>query len=911
MRPEGWQQLDQLFHAALEREPDERAAFLHSACAGDQSLHKQVEELLIAHAEAGSFIEHAALEVEARSVAKQETELAAGQSIGHYRIISQLGAGGMGEVYLAADTTLGRKVALKLLPVETSHNLDRVRRFQQEAHAASALNHPNIITIHEIAHIDNRYLMATEFIEGETLRERICGIRSDTAEDGSDKSGTGLALREVLNIAIQTAEALAAAHEAGIVHRDIKPENIMVRRRDGYIKVLDFGLAKLSEPPAVAGGHNVDTEAVTRAQVKTSAGIVMGTVSYMSPEQTRGENVDARTDLWSLGAVLYELVAGRAPFDRPTPSEIIAAILEHDPPPLDGEIPSELEGVIRKALTKDREHRYKTAKDLLNDLRPLQRDIETGEQLEFSMASEPDEPSATGGTHKALTTAISTENRPLWVVGRRTLGIGVLTAAIAVLVVAAIIYRSYSPTRANAIDSIAVLPLENTSGDKDTEYLSDGISESLINSLSHLPQLTVKPRTLSFLYKGQRIDPRQVGRDLGVGAILTGRLVKRDDKLDIQIEIVETSKASQVWGRQYERQFSASAITKQEIASDVAEWLRPGLDRDDLKRGDTVDSEAYDHYLRGRQFQIKGTEDGWKKAISEYQQATAKDGNYALAWAALSQSYALFELNISVPSSETMPNARAAVEHALRLDDSLAETHTSLAIIEWFSWNFSAAEREFKRAIELNANSPTAHHFYGWYLGWVLGRFDEAMAELRRARQLDPLSAPYATRVAQVHNAKGELEEAIKALQRVLDLNPDYVDAHRTLATAYRKQGRYEAAIVEFEKAVNLSGGGNRFLADLGVCYALAGNIERARAVLKKLKEQYDRREGLGRHIASVYAALGEKDQAFAWLEKDFQSHSGSLSIIAHGPASDILRATLSRDPRWNDLLRRIGLPQG
>ena len=907
--------MDQIFHAAVERPPSERAAFLDEACAGDQSLHKQIEELLAAHDEAGSFIEQPAIAVEARSVAKQETGLAVGQSIGHYRIISQIGAGGMGEVYLAEDMTLGRKVALKLLPADFTQDKDRLRRFQQEAHATSALNHPNIITIYEISYVDDRYLIATEFIDGETLRERIRDARLQTAEGEGDKSLKALPLREVLNIAIQTADALAAAHEAGIVHRDIKPENIMVRRRDGYIKVLDFGLAKLSEPPALAGGYNVDTEAITRAQIKTSASLVMGTVTYMSPEQTRGEPVDARTDIWSLGVVLYELVSGRGPFDRPTSSEVIAAILDHDPPPLAdyvGEIPSELERIISKALTKDREQRYQTAKDLLTDLRHLQRDVESGGSLAVSTIPESGERQARGTSHKAFTTAISAAEIPRRITRqRRNLVLaGVLTVVVVVLI-AAVIYRLYLPARATTFDSVAVLPLVNASNNPDTAYLSDGLTESLINSLSQLQQLRVTPRTTVFRYKGKEIDPQQVGRELGVGAILTGRLIQNGDKLDIQVELVDTTKVSQVWGRQYQRQFPDLAIVKQEIASDVADWLRPDLSSDDekrLKRGDTIDSEAYNCYLRGRQFLSKGTEDAWKKAISEFQQATARDPNYALAWAGLAQSYALFELIIAVPSSETMPNARAAVEHALRLDDSLAETHTSLAIIEWLSWNFSQAEREFKRAIELNANSSMAHHFWGFYLFTVRGRFDEALAAVRRAQQLDPLSAPIANRVTQIHIARGELEEAIREEQKVLELNPNNVTAHRMLGLIYRKQRRYVEALSELEKAVNLTGGGNLFLADLGVCYALAGNVEGARAVLKKLEEQYNRREALGQHIADVYAALGEKEQAFAWLEKDFQSHSSLLSIIAHAPRSDVLRAALGNDPRWKDLLRRIGL---
>ena len=381
MKPERWQQLDSLFHSALERAPEERAAFLDGACAGNESLRQQVEALLAANEEAGSFIERPAFEVEARSVANDQNELAVGQSIGHYKIISTLGVGGMGEVYLAEDSSLGRRIALKLLPADFTRDTDRVRRFQQEARAASALNHPNIVTIHEIGVIDNRHFIATEFIDGETLRQHVSGSLSHTTSDGDRTSGKHLKLSEVLNIGIQAADALAAAHEAGIVHRDIKPENIMVRRRDSYVKVLDFGLAKLTEGKVVA----LDTEAPTRTQVKTSAGVVMGTASYMSPEQARGEQVDARTDIWSLGVVLYELVAGCGPFERSTPSEVIALILEREPPPLARyarEVPPELERIVNKALTKDRDERYQTAKDLLIDLRRLRQQLEVKAEVE-------------------------------------------------------------------------------------------------------------------------------------------------------------------------------------------------------------------------------------------------------------------------------------------------------------------------------------------------------------------------------------------------------------------------------------------------------------------------------------------------------------------------------------------------
>ena len=909
MKPESWQQLDRLFHSALAHQPSERAAFLDEACGGDDSLHKQVEALLAAHVEAGSFIERPAIEVAARFVASDQNELAAGQQMGHYQIVSQLGVGGMGEVYLAEDTTLGRKVALKLLPVDFTRDIDRVRRFQQEARAVSALNHPNIVTIHEVGQVDHRQFIATEFIDGETLRRRISGDRSRTTRDGEGKFGTTLTLHEILNIAIQTADALAAAHESCIVHRDIKPENIMVRRRDGYVKVLDFGLAKLTE----SIGITVDTEAPTKAQVKTSAGLVMGTVNYMSPEQTRGEQVDLRTDLWSLGVVLYEMIAGCTPFERPTPSEVIASILEREPPPLtryERVIPSELERIISKALTKDRERRYQTAKDLLVDLQDLQQRLKIHAEMD-RYASPASAQAGAERTNRQQTTRPASSENYLFDKITRHRRVVILVAATLVLAIAALIYFFSLPTNLKAIDSIAVLPLVNN--DPETEYLSDGITESLINSLSRFPQLRVAARTTAFHYKGKEIDPLQVGRELGVRAILTGKLIQRGAKMFLQVELVETSKGSQVWGEQYDRQMTDLLTVRQELAREIPEKLRLRLTSDDekrLRKGDAGNTEAYHFYLLGQHFWNSRTTPNLKKAIEQFQHAIDKDPDYALAYVGLAESYRSLERYGGIPSSETLPKARAAIGRALQIDDSLAEAHASLGIIEQYSWNFVEAEREYKRAIELNPSYAMAHLSYSFYFR-VMGRVDESMAEARQAQQLDPLSPLINIYLAQQHMNNGEVDAAIEAATKTLELDPAFAETHRTLGVIYRRKGQYSEAITAFEKALELSGRQSFVLADLGLCYVVAGKKAKAQAILQELEEKHDKHEALGQNLADVYAALGERDQAFAWLEKDFQARSGFLPNIANGGERlDIMREKLSSDPRWNDLLRRIGLPQ-
>jgi serine/threonine-protein kinase len=899
MKSERWQQLDQLFHSAMEREPSARAAFLDEACGGDDSLHAKVESLLAAHEEAGSFIEKPALDVEAWSVAEDQNQLSVGQTIGHYRIVSLLGAGGMGEVYLAEDTALGRKVALKLLPIDFTRDLDRVRRFQQEAHAASALNHPNIVTVYEIAHIDDRHLIATEFIDGETLRERIRGGHSE-------KSRTSLPIGEVLNIGIQVADALAAANEAGIVHRDIKPENIMVRRRDGYTKVLDFGLAKLTP----VGVGEVDREAATRPQVKTSAGLVMGTVTYMSPEQTRGEKVDQRTDLWSLGAVLYELVAGRAPFDRPTPSEVIAAILDHDPPPLTdsvGEIPSDLDRIISKALAKERARRYQTANELLLDLRHLQQCLEVEKAVESSSSS-----------HARLTKSTETRHQTIFNAGSRLRSmidqkqVLIIVLVALVLLAAAIFYRSYFTTSRPIIDSIAVLPFLNVSGDQNTEYLSEGIPDALINSLTELQQLRVI-RATAVRYKSKEVDPQTIGNDLKVRAVLTGRVRQMEDTLNIQVDLLDATTGAQVWGREYEGKVSDVLSVKQAIAREVTEKLRlrlSGEQQEQLTKRDTSNSQAYQFYLRGRHFWNKRTADELRKAIGEFQHAIDLDPNYALAYTGLADSYVALEAFADRPASETLPKAKAAVERALQLDDSLADAHVSRGLIQQFSWNFGDAEREYKRAVELNSNCATAYFYHAFFLNVIKGDFNEAMAQIRTAQRLDPLSPRISTEISHIRISQGELDAAQEAAKDVIELDPNFAVAHRVLGAVYLRQRRYNEAIAEFKKAVELSGRASWYLAGLGECYAMAGDSVGARAVLTELEEKYDRREAPGQPIAIVYAALGDKDQPFVWLEKDFQARSSLLPTIAYAFWNDTLRDRLSGDPRWNDLLRRIGVAQ-
>jgi serine/threonine-protein kinase len=838
--------------------------------------------------------------------------LEAGRKLGRYEIRSKIGAGGMGDVYLAQDTELERAAALKILPADVADDQQRMRRFTQEAKTASALNHPNILTIFEIGLADATHYIATEFIDGETLRQRMQGPR--------------MKFSELLNIVIQIADALAAAHEAGVIHRDIKPENIMLRRRDGYVKVLDFGLAKLIEQqPAI-----VDTEAATKQLFKTEEGVVLGTVIYMSPEQARGHEADARTDIWSLGVVMYEMAAGCLPFEGATKSEILASILnEKEPPPLARyarEVPAELERIVEKTLRKDRGERYQTAKDMLLDLRRLKHKQEVDAEIERTVPPElrgvVGEAKPSGGP-EAVAKSQASSAQPTPVESARTTasvgyliteikrhkrGLAIALAAITLLSVAGIAYYFYFARSGSgaAIDSIAVLPLVNTSGDPNTEYLSDGISEALINSLTELQQLRVIARTTTFRYKGKEVDPQAVGRELNVRAVLMGRVRQVGDTLNIQVDLVDATTGAQLWGQEYERKVSDVLAVKQTIAREVTEKLRlrlSGEEQQRLVKRDTTNAEAYQFYLRGRYYWNKRTADSLKKAIEQFQQAIDRDPNFALAYAGLADCYLVLEIYAGVPSSESLPKARAAADRALQLDDSLAEAHTASAAIHSQMWRWAESDAEHKRAISLNPNYPTAHHWFGQSFS-VKRQFDDALREIKRAQELDPLSATINADLATAYLHINDLNSAIEQGKKNVELNPSNAVSHRALGLAYLKQQRYKEATAELQNAVELSGRASRFLGDLGYCYAVTGNRAEALRILKELEEKYARREAAGQYLAGVHAGLGNKDQAFAWLERDFERRSGRLSTITYSENFDDLRS----DPRYADLVRRMGL---
>jgi serine/threonine-protein kinase len=899
MKPELWQQINRLYHSALEREPNQRTAFLDQACAGDESLRREVEGLIVANDQAGSFIESPAYAVAAEMLMNGQDRSLVGASISQYRIIELLGRGGMGEVYLAQDTKLGRDIALKVLPANFTKDEGRVRRFQREARAVSTLNHPNIITIHEIGEVQGKHFLATEYIEGETLRQYI--------------SGREMKLPQLLNLAVQAADALASAHEAGITHRDIKPENIMVRRRDGYVKVLDFGLAKLTEQQSAA----VDPEGPTKTLLKTEPGVVMGTALYMSPEQGRGLAVDARTDIWSLGVVLYEMVAGRLPFDGSSTSEILASVLgEKDPPPLaryTRGVPAELERIVTKALHKDREDRYQVMKDLALDLKSLKRRLEFEADMERSAAPERGAAATApaGGAQPPAQTAHNPAASPTssseYVVGeikRHKLGVIAAVAALVMAIAAYAYFFYFSGSGKAPINSVAVLPFVNVSSDQDTEYLSDGISGSLINSLSQLPQLKVIARSSSFKYKGQEVDPQEVARVLGVQALVTGRVVQRAGMLLISVELVDARDKTQMWGEQYNRRAEDLLQVQSEISREIAERLRLRLttgEQQQLVKSVIVNPQAYELFLKGRFRWNNGGTENAKRAVEYFQQAIAVDPAYAPAYAELSRSYSDLVTGSILDPKEFTPKAEAAARKALELDESLAEAHLASGGIKLYAWDWAGAEREFKRAIELNPNLAAAHAFYSFYLGLV-GRPDQANAEIKRARELDPLSPQVNAWVGVQLLLARQYDQAIEALKRSLELDQNNPNATRVLGDVYGAKGMYAEAIATYQQVIKLGGNTPGTQIYLGAAYAKSGEREPAQAILKRLETKTEYVSP--GELAVLYVALGERDQAFASLERAYVVHDSQLQSLGVDPFFDPLRS----DPRFKDLLRRVGL---
>jgi eukaryotic-like serine/threonine-protein kinase len=866
MNRERWLQVDRISASALGRSPDERAAFLDEECNGDAEMRREVESL-IAHGQAGSFMERPAAEEAALLFAKATVDPLPGQTIGQYKILRRLGAGGMGEIYIARDARLDRSVALKLLLTRFAADEERVGRFRQEALAASALNHPNILTVYEIGEWENRDFIAAEYIEGVTLRKRM--------------RGRGLSLVAAVDIALQIASAMAAAHDAGIVHRDIKPENIMLRP-DGLVKVLDFGIAKYAEP---TGARDVKGE-----WIKTATGVVIGTIDYMSPEQARGDKVDARTDIWSLGVILYEIIARRVPFPGRTSMDRIAAILEREPEPL-GKlrhgVPEDFGRIINRALVKDRDGRYARASDLVDDLRRFR---------------------ATLGENRSFRFVLPEPMRWLFF-SRKQMSVALAALLAVSAAVAAGLYHFRPMAGGEAIDSIAVLPLVNAGGSADTEYLSDGITDSLIDNLSQLPSLKVMSRSSVFRYKGQEVDAKTVGNTLRVQAVLTGRVVQRGDNLSLNMELVDARDSRHLWGQEYNRKMTDLVSLQSQIARDVSRKLRARLSSADeqlLAKTHTENSEANQFYLKGRYHLLKHTRSEIQTGASHFQQAIDVDPSYALAYAGLADAYRALALPGEMPTTEALPQAKAAAQKALEIDDALAEAHAILGyIIFWYDWKWDEAEIQFKRALELDPNSADAHHNYADLLSYT-GRHTEALTEIKRARELDPLNLRTSAVEGSTLINAGRADEALARLQQTLVLDPNFWFAHMFASSAYIEKGMFAEAVAEARKARKLSEISTRPTAFLGYALAKSGRRAEAWAELDGLLKLSKKRYVSSYNIAMVYNGLGKRDETLEWLERSYRERELRMVFLKGEPKWKNLRD----DSRFRDLIRRIGLPQ-
>jgi len=792
------------------------------------------------------------------------------ENISHFRVIEKLGAGGMGVVYKAVDLRLDRPVALKFLPDNMLQDSQALERFRREARAASALNHPGICTIYDIGEQHGRGFIAMEFIDGETLRTHI--------------HGKPLPLAEILKLGIQIAEALDAAHAEGIIHRDIKPANIFVTKR-GQAKVLDFGLAKLVPKGVAIADKNFGGEVPDSSSI---VGIISGTPSYMSPEQVRGDNLDARTDIFSLGLLLYEMATGRQAFSGDTGGKIIEAVLTRSPVParsINPDIPPRLEEIMNKALHKDRDQRYQHAADIRTDLQQLERDTDPVTVSGWRAAKEDTESVLVSTTSHLHSTGKQSARNSTSQTG------------------------ALRPQRVSKIiDSLAVLPFENASRDPENEYLSDGIAGSLINILATVPKLRVIAQSTVFRYKGRRVDPQDVGRELNVRAVLTGRIMQSGGSLRIGTELVDVATGSQLWGAQYDRKPGDIFAIQDEISNEMSGKLRLKLTRAEKKRltkHQTDDAEAYRLYLKGRHHWNRWTEDGFYKAIEYFQQAVEKDPAYALAYTGLADSYVLLGWNSYLPPKDAFPKGKMAAMRALRLDPVLGEAHTPLAAVLWLhDWQWQEAQKEFERSLALNPAHPTASHWYAECL-MTMGRHVEAIARIKNSQELDPLSLIISVAIGRDFYMARRYDDALEQLRRTVELDPNYPMTYWVLGLLLRKMGRYELAIAEGEKGVKLSGGSPLMNAALAQTFATAGRRNEAIQILDELTNLTKQKYVAPYFFAGIHTGLGEDDLAIEYLEQSYEEHSHWLIYLHLDPSMDSLRS----NPRFQDLSRRVGLP--
>ncbi|MFZ3217072.1 MAG: protein kinase [Candidatus Acidiferrales bacterium] len=795
------------------------------------------------------------------------------QTVSHYRIVEKVGAGGMGVVYRAHDDRLGRDVALKFLPAELNDDKNARALLIREARTASALNHPNICTIYDVGEADGRSYIVMEFVNGRSLAEQIPegGLPTDT----------------VIRYGEQIADAMAHAHEHGVIHRDLKTPNVMVMP-GGRVKVLDFGLAKHMTP----GEISLKTQSISTL---TSEGAIVGTMHYMAPELFRGDSADARSDLWALGVVLYEMANGKRPFRGRTSYELSSMILHDSPPPLRENVPLGLRSVIEHCLAKDPAQRYQHAGEIRAALEALRTNssVIPASAIQPSAILPPPEITRPARMRRAVLASL---------------------AALAVLLIAALAWklvevkwRGAPAVGAASIQSLAVLPLENLTGDPKQDYFADGMCDALITDLSQVKKLRVISRTSVMQYKDKHESPAQIAEELGVDALVEGSVLRSGDRVRISAELVQPQTGQNLWARSYERTVTDILSLQSEVARDIVTQIQIQLtqpEQERLAKARTVVPAAYDAYLQGNYYASKRTGEAVTQAIGYYRQAIQLDPTYAPSYAGLAGALTLAADYKDVPSSQVLPEAEAAAVKALQLDDTLASAHAVLGFIRFYRLEWPGVLDEFERAIQLNPGEANSHHWYALALADA-GRSDEAISEMKLAQELDPRSLIINANLSWVLYLAGKDDEAVAQAQKTIAMDPSFAVAHGYLGQAYLQKREYAKALQELQQALTHSGNETSFRAELGNAYAVAGKKPEALAILHDLLQMSARQYVSPYNIALVYTGLEEKDQAFQWLDKAYEERSVRLTNFAVHPRFVVLRS----DPRFAALVKRIGLP--
>jgi serine/threonine protein kinase/TolB-like protein/Flp pilus assembly protein TadD len=839
-------------------EPARRTAFLAAECAGDEGLRREVESLLQCDARAAEFLERPAPQAAERPPAGEPAPVECGEQLGPYRILAPLGAGGMGEVYSATDTRLGRRVAVKLVPRQFSQNPEALERFQREARAASALNHPNICTLYDIGQHQGQPFLVMELLEGQTLKERI-------AEAALSES-------ELLDIASQVAGALAAAHAKGVVHRDIKPANLFLCD-GGPAKILDFGLAKLVSEPSQAMQTTGEPAAEAPAEATvTRPGTCIGTAPYMSPEQIRGEPTDARSDLFSLGATLYQAATGAAPFQGGARAEVVQAVLSElpvAPRRLRAELSRELERILLKALEKEPARRYQSALELQADLERCRRAREAFRKRRW--------------TRRIAASAL--------------VGLGAVAAS-----------WQWRAASEPVIRRLAVLPLRNLTGNAGQDHLGDGISDTIAGDLARLPGLRVISRSSAAQYRGTRKNASQIGRELKADAIVEGSIAGAGQRMQVRVQLVRAGTDEPVWAEGFDIDLRAIERLQRELGRTVARELRLQLSPSEearLAKIGTNSREAFEAYLRGRHYWAKRTEENIRRALTCFRAAIDADPAYAAAYAALADSYNQFgTVAVGQSPARYRPLATAAAKRAIEIDDSSAEGHAALGFAKLYDWDWAGAELELRRALELNPSYASARVWHASSLT-IRRRFDEAIVEVERAGDLDPLALITQTQVAWFYRFAGRDEEAIPQLLKVLAVDPNFPWALWQLGGSYVLTGRLQEAVNVLEKAVAVSRDNPAMLGALGEAYGEAGRRDDAKRLLARLERMSTERYVTPVALAYVCLGLGDRDGYFRYLEKAFQERSNHVAYLSVTP-SPKRYAAVRNDPRFRDLLRRL-----